>query len=119
MKLVIKKESKVEDICKFFTECYPFLKIELYKKAFADSLKKEILPVNLPLGMLINNNIKTAININDNTTVAEIEDGFSLIGLKAEIFRKSGNVWVETSLTNNWTLLQQNCEGEEISRHFH
>jgi len=119
MKLFIKKESKVGDVCKFFTEHYPFLKIELYKKTWADSFKKETLPVNLPLGMIINKNVKTAIDINNTTTVAEIENSFSLIGLKAEIFRKSGNVWVETSLTNNWTLQQQNCEGEEISRHFY
>jgi hypothetical protein len=117
MNLFIKKESKVEDICKVFTACYPFLKIELYKKPLS-GYKKEALPFNQPLGKLVNDDLKTTIHLNDTTTVAELEDRFSIIGLKAEIFRRSGNVWVETSLTNNWTLQQQNCEGEEISRHF-
>lgn len=118
MKILIKKESKVEDICKFFTACYPFLKIELYKKPLYNSSKKEALPFSQPLGQLVNDNFKKSIAVSDTTTVAELEDCFSLIGLKAEVFRKSGNVWVETSLTNNWTLQQQNHEGEEISRHF-
>lgn len=119
MKLHIKKESKIEDICNFFTACYPFLKIELYKKPSAkNNLKKEALPFSLQLGQFLSDDLKQTIQITDATTVAELEDVFSSLGLKAEIFRKSGNVWVETSLTNNWTLQQQNFEGEEISRHF-
>jgi len=44
-----------------------------------------------------------------------VEKDFESLGLFAEVFRKSGNVWIETSLTNDWTLQQQNLEGEEIS----
>ena len=40
---------------------------------------------------------------------------FSKFGLAAQVFRKSGNVWLETSATDNWTLLQQNNEGAELS----
>jgi len=47
-----------------------------------------------------------------------LEDQFENIGLIAEVFRRSGNVWIETILTNNWTLGQQNPEGGEISLHF-
>ncbi|MFT4155627.1 hypothetical protein [Parafilimonas sp.] len=118
MKLFINQESKIEDICKSFTASYPFLKIELYKKPFAGSFKKERLPFKQPLGQIINHDLKATIVITAGTTVAELEESFSSIGLQAEIFRRSGNVWVETSLTNNWSLYQQNCEGEEISRHF-
>jgi|SRR5690348_3006080 len=118
MKLFIEKTSFAEDVKKVFTACYPFLKIEFYKKTFTNSqYKKETLPLNLPLVQLMKKPAKTIINIEKNKTVAELENDFLLIGLKAEIFRKSGNVWVETSLTNNWTLQQQNAEAEELSRH--
>jgi hypothetical protein len=120
MKLFIEKGSLAEDVKKIFTSCYPFLKIEFYKKPLTNSLyKKEVIPLHLPLIQQINKQSETVINIEKSKTVAELENDFSLIGLKAEIFRKSGNVWVETFLTNNWTLQQQNMEGEEISRHFY
>ena len=59
---------------------------------------------------------KVIVNMDNDVTVAELENQFTNIGVNAEIFRRSGNVWVEASLTINWTLQQQNMEGEEISR---
>jgi hypothetical protein len=119
MKLFIEKTSLAEDVKKVFTARYPFLKIEFYRNPLTNSqYKKEALPLNLPLIQLMKKPAKTVINIGNNKTVAELENDFSLIGLRAEIFRRSGNVWVETSLTDNWTLQQQNAEAEELSRHF-
>jgi len=121
MKLFIEKESKVGDIKKIFACSYPFLKIELYKKPFTYShigIKKEQLAPTESLNKFIHAVDKAAINISRDVTVAELENQFADIGLIAEVFRKSGNVWIESSLTNNWTLQQQNAEGEEITRHF-
>jgi len=121
MELFIEKGSKVEDVNKIFTNCYPFLKIELYQRPFADghaAAKKEPLALSASLNKFIHRNGKASIDINGDITVAELENQLQNIGLTAEVFRKSGNVWIETSLTNNWTLQQQNAEGEEISSHF-
>lgn len=124
MNLTIQKDSLVEDVNKVFTGCYPFLKIELYKKPVVGNhtIKKEALPLNLPLMLFANLSDKKVIDINidinNAVTVAELESQFDLIGLLAEVFRKSGNVWIETTLTSSWTLHQQNTEGEEISKHF-
>lgn len=119
MKLSINIHSLAEDVKKDFTVCYPFLKIELYKKQLPDTAyKNQPIPLNRALIQQTQKEGKTEINIDENTTVAGLENQFKEIGLMAEIFRKSGNVWVETLLTSNWTLQQQNAEGEEISRHF-
>lgn len=121
MKIVIENGSLVYDVEKLFSNHYPYLKIELYRKPFNDNyfvVKKELLPPGLHLLQFLKKKGKTVINIDNNITVTELEDQFACIGINLEIFRKSGNVWVETSLTNNWTLQQQNKEGEEISRHF-
>ena len=74
----------------------------------------------MPLSQALNKNITANINISveKTTTVAQLEGNFLALGVKAEIFRRSGNVWVETFLTSNWTLDQQNLEGEEITRHY-
>jgi len=36
-------------------------------------------------------------------------------GLAAQVFRKSGRVWLETIRTDNWTLNDQNKHGRELS----
>ena len=121
MKLFIDKDSKAENVKKIFTNCFPFLKIELYKKPFADgyaAIKKVPLASGVCLHKFMHDTDIISIDINADITVAELENQFADIGLIAEVFRKSGNVWIETSLTNNWSLQQQNTEGEEISRHF-
>ena len=52
----------------------------------------------------------------DAMTVTELENKIhEVFGLNAEVLRKSGNVWLETKLTSNWTLLQQNKMGIAIS----
>ena len=121
MKLYIERESQIDGIKKVFTAFYPFLKIEFYKKQPAHPevvQKKEVMPFNLPLIQFANSNEKTVIDIGRHITVEQLEDQFASLGLLSEVFRKSGNVWIETSLTSSWTLRQQNMEGEEISRHF-
>lgn len=118
MKLFIENSSLATDVKKVFSACYPFLKIEIYKKPLTkSSYKKQASQKNLPLAPEIGNLSKTVISIEKNKTVAELENDFSIIGLKAEVFRKSGNVWVETTLTSNWTLQQQNAAAEELNRH--
>ena len=119
MQISIETNSKIEDIQELFTTSYPFLKIEFYKLSTNTGLnKKEGLPLNMFLAQAINKELKAAIHITEATTIAELEDSFQDLGVKAEIFRRSGNVWVETSLTGNWTLSQQNLEGEDITRHY-
>jgi len=121
MNLNIENMMLVEDVKKLFTNLYPFLKIELYKslnEAKQNHIKKEPLPSNFILSKCLNNPESIAINWSNDITVEQLETQFEKIGLSAEIFRRSGNVWVETSLTDNWTLQQQNEEAEEINKHF-
>ncbi len=120
MKLVIQRTTVVEDVKKKFTKIYPYLKIEFYK-TLADSnlnhLKKEALASNFSLGKVVTDSNKVTIDLSKNVTVAELENQFTTIGLHAEIFRRYGSIWIETSLTDNWTLQQQDAEAEELNRH--
>ena len=36
-------------------------------------------------------------------------------GLSAQVFRLSGDVWLETTSTDNWTLEEQNSTGQEAA----
>jgi hypothetical protein len=121
MKLIINKKSTVENVKKIFTNYYPYLRIELYKRSFNENqtiTKKEPLSFNVQLNDVSHTAGENIISISNDVTVAELENRFENIGLIAGILRKSGNVWIEASLTNNWTLQQQNAAAEEISRSF-
>jgi hypothetical protein len=38
-----------------------------------------------------------------------------LFNLSVQVFRKSAGTWIETSVTDDWTLKQQNDEGKDLS----
>jgi hypothetical protein len=117
MKLFLEKENTVEEVTKVFSAYYPFLRLSLYKMP-ANKKEVSVHKERLPLNRFTHSSGRIVIDINNNITVAELENQFASVGLSSEVFRKSGNVWVETSLTSNWTLQQQNSEAEELSEHF-
>lgn len=52
----------------------------------------------------------------DGMTVRELETALqTLIALPVQVFRKSGNSWIETKMTRDWTLKQQNDRGRELA----
>jgi hypothetical protein len=121
MKLYLNKETSIKSIQKEFNKHYPFLKIEFFKNYH----KGQPLPRAFMLSVAeLTKKLDAAhdggtININKARTVAEVEKEFEdLFGFSTLVFRKSGNVWVETTLTEDWTLEEQNMEGEQISGHF-
>jgi len=51
-------------------------------------------------------------------TVAELEKMITeKYGMNVQVVRRSGNIWLETTMTDDWTLQQQNDHGREITTH--
>jgi hypothetical protein len=121
MQLSIKSERLIADVQQDFSNAYPFLKIEFFR----NGLKRQSrYPANLKIGN--HARLKDAwvwkkdgglVRLSDSMTVLELEEVLmDEFGLSVQVFRKSGNVWLETTMTDNWTLKQQNDHGREISR---
>ncbi len=105
----------IREVEKAFNREFPFLKIETdkngtqrpedpnYDGAGEDSLRsraKELL--------------KNEVGLNDAMKVSEFESALqSFIVCPVQVFRKSNNAWIETKMTRNWTLKQQNDHGSE------
>ena len=110
--LSIGEDTRIGEIKNDFNQEYPFLRIDFLRGNSHGKIRAEEFEK-----LKIVNKIE-AIDINKQRTVAEIKKDFKdFFGLTAEIFRKSGNVWIETSLTDDWTLEQQNSEAEYLSVH--
>lgn len=122
MILQISKGSSLKNIQKQFTEFYPFLKIEFFKKIPVDQpLYKAELFSAADIVRYIDGAKDGFVNIDVSRkkTITDVEKDFEkMLGISAHVFRKSGNVWVETTLTNDWSLEDQNEEAKQISSHF-
>jgi hypothetical protein len=120
MTIRISDEVKIAAVQKTFSNEFPFLKIEFFSvphRAGAPGVKKTILPATALLGECRKVHIDGELNIEPGMSVLEVEQLFIRhYGLFAQIFRKSGKVWLETTVTDKWTLEQQNKQGEEMSK---
>ena len=110
----------VKEIQEYFSGIFPFLRINFFKNRKAgsersgnkfilfspESLMKDVHPDVLD-GALI---------IQESMSVLELENEFNQkFNLSVQILRRSGNLWLDTSRTNSWTLKEQNDLGREIS----
>ncbi|HEX4851927.1 MAG TPA: hypothetical protein VFV08_14025, partial [Puia sp.] len=70
---------------------------------------------NLTLGELVQDLLPGAIQLDEKQKVGDLEAELKRrFGLNAQVLRRSGNSWIETSLTDDWTLEKQNKEGEML-----
>ena len=110
------KPTKVSEIKKKFSDQFPYLRIEFFKKKHKvaqGSLKKDIITDDF---IISSSDKESAIMFGENTLVSELEKQFDeKFKLSAQIFRKSGKTWLETTYTDSWSLKKQNEEGLELS----
>lgn len=105
MNILLDKWRTVEDVQAEFNNAYPYLRIDFVKKGRAVTIGD------------LNADVKPcAIEVDDQMAVNQLEKIMSAcFNVPVKILRKSGNVWLETSITGNWTLAQQNEHAKEIS----
>lgn len=121
MNLVIKGNRLIKEIQEEFTAEYPFLKLEFFRNGPVQLNRypadRQISKQRRLKDAWINTKEEGILQIADNMTVFELEKLLmDRYGLATQVFRKSGNIWLETLRTDNWTLRQQNDHGMEISR---
>jgi len=120
--MVITDNKKLRDIQNEFNKVFPFLKIEFYSGAHhsgegshiedrlnPESLLKDIREIHSKEGLVIREEMK----------VSEFEKSFlQKYGLNVQVFRKSGNLWMQTTATDFWTLMEQNRKGSSSTNAF-
>jgi hypothetical protein len=118
MEIVIKPGKTMLQIQEDFNNLFPFLKIEFFEsphgpKESSSRSKMITSEKRLKEGLKCNN--EKSLFLFGDTSVKELEERFRLdFGLSVQVFRKSGNLWIETSLTDTWTLDRQNQEAFEL-----
>ena len=112
MHLRISSKLPISDVQKAFTSTFPFLKIEFFKGRRLHYL----LPGEHNIEEAQKKITEGSIEITGEMKVRELEQALDkLFPLHTQVFRRSGNIWLETTMTDDWTLAQQNEHGREIS----
>ena len=95
--------KKISSLQEEFHEIFPFLKLEFFHhrhNSFQGSTKKDILNPDLTLKQCRKKKTEGAILLKETMKVNEIENLFQeIFGLSAQVFRKSGRSWIETTVT--------------------
>ena len=118
--LLIKTNDTIYEVQKKFDTYFPFLKIGFFNHNHSvngASYKRDLLKTDVILKHIQKEKSKSQITITEDMAVGLLEELFSeIFGLSAQVFRKSGQSWLETTVTDDWTLKRQNEEGEELSK---
>ena len=119
MELQINSNRYIWEIQKDFSEQFGYLKIEFFSKPQLSErpfTAKNILSNQRRISDLAKSGIDSTINIYEGMSVSELERLFNdQFKLSVQVFRRSGNIWLETTMTDGWSLKQQNEHGKEIT----
>jgi len=117
MQIVLHDTMALSSVREAFEQMFPFLRIEFYE--IRQPNIRRIVRAEKRIGMYKQESMLEDVVINSTSTVAELEKDFSeLYGLHVLVFRRSGNVWLQTTLTDSWTLDEQNRQGELLTAQF-
>ncbi len=120
--MVITSDKKLSDIKKAFQEMFPFLRIEFYSgrhKTGEGSPKNKQLNDEKTILEVSGKEVHEELEVVPTLSVKELEQYFDRqLGLNVQVFRASGNLWMQTTATDHWTLQEQNRKGGSSQEHY-
>lgn len=121
MKILVNDNTKIKELKEEFNNLFPYLRIDFFTRPHnigEGSPRKNMIPETKTFGQCNALHNGGGIDIHPTMSVGELEAFFvEHYGLSAQVFRRSGKIWLETTLTDKWTLEQQNKHGEAITNH--
>ena len=117
MHIKISGDRKVIDVVNEFQVFYPYLKLNFYtlkdgrlngRKAYPGETRLDEIHTHVPEG---------CVDVPRHLSVKQLEKLFNeKFDLHVQVQRRSGNVWLETTVTDKWTLEHKNDQGREITQ---
>ena len=113
----VEKNITVRELKNSFVRLYPYLSLKVYSEFHGHSEgspKSKEVDDSIMLGDVNTKLVPGEIVISDSLTVDRVETIFKdNFGLSVQVFRKSGDIWLQTTSTDKWTLERQNSRGQE------
>jgi len=120
MKFIIDDNTKINEIQSEFNKHFPYLKLEFFQfnPSGENTFSKSNLVKNnnTTLSKIRHLHVRGYISLRGNQLVSTFEKYLKEnFGINAQVFRKSGKNWLQTTTTDNWTLSEQNNKGLEMN----
>lgn len=110
IKMKIELKHSLKEIKTEFSKLFEGLKIEFYKKAHNNaegSSNTLILDDDLTIEELTSKLSSFEIPVEGKMMVSEVETLFKQKGLNIQVFRRVGDVWIQTTSTDSYSLNKQ------------
>jgi hypothetical protein len=119
MQLRIAPTRLISEVQAEFNKAFPFLKLEFFQnKIFRQNNGEPAVRMahNRKIGDCQASITDGEIEVTNELTVRELERKFkNELSLDVQVFRRSGTLWLQTTMTDGWTLEKQNEHGMELS----
>ncbi|MDB4414761.1 hypothetical protein N9272_00065 [bacterium] len=114
--MIINNSIPLKDLQYEFNFAFPYLKIEFFSKYHKEgngSNEQDILDNSLTIGEIRNSINDGFIPLNGDISVSVFENLFKdNFNLYVQVYRKSHGKWLQTWVTDIWTLDEQNNRGK-------
>ncbi|MDX2135302.1 MAG: hypothetical protein SFV52_10955 [Saprospiraceae bacterium] len=116
MKIELTVDKTIQDVQQAFHEVFPYLRLMFFKKkheAYEGNAAKDMIEdTSVKLGSLEKKPHSGVLYLEANMPTWQVERLFEEeFGLHVQVFRKSKNLWLQTSRTDDLTLEMQNAKG--------
>lgn len=122
MHIEITNDTRLSEIRKVFSDFYPYLQIEFYRKfhkKYEGSEKKDRVDPGITVGELKKTHVSGLLEIKPLDTVADVEkECQQRFGISVQIFRKQNRSWEQTTSMDDFTLKELNEMGRNSSDEF-
>lgn len=106
----------ISEVQREFNTAFPYLKLEFFQDKAGDG-QNGIKFSGRRIGDFQNTIADGSLDVWPEMKVNELEKTLKeKFRLNAQVFRRSGKLWLQTTMTDNWTLKKQNEHGMELSR---
>lgn len=119
MNIEIHDTNSISSVQQAFNSMFPYLKIEFFTnlKSVSGRFQRKVIEKYIQtFGEHKKTDSFDSIVISPEMTIADLDQQLqTAFGMSVKLYRYSGRLWLETSVTDNWTLEQQNKEGQALS----
>lgn len=116
-KLIITKNTTLNELKEWFSKSFPLLKIEVYNKVHHEGegnpIAEQINSDSTLTDIGFNGETIEFIIFEDYSTNLAEHMFYSKLNINAQIFRLNNKTWIQTISTDNWTLTEQMKKAQE------
>ena len=120
MNIHVQNARTLQEIQHEFQEKFSHLKLEFYRRSHEEgqgSPEHYKLDATLTIGELRDGEATEEFSIHGNLKTSTFEETWQeTFGFAVQVFRKSGNLWLQTTTTDDWTLSEQQKAAEEYDQ---